>query len=216
MPAINDLVKDIIPTMTRLSNEQVIKTLTASNKVITAEFIKFTLDKTDGTTPTIMTYSNSFKEETIAGIVYSPLSTYLNISQQQRDLEPTSYDLTVSLSGIQQDNVYAVLSDEYRIRGSHIVVYRGFYNEDYELIAYSKRYTGTVTGYALEEQLDGDEDTYVVTATCANYKYILENKISGRFTNPESWTKLGLSTDTSMNRVPTLSTQQFDFGKDKK
>ena len=183
--------------------------------VSNAEFVKLTLTTQDNSV-IVHTFSTSYKEETINGFVYTPLGGLLNVSTQQRDLAATSFDTAITLSGVDQTNIFYVLSDQYKIKGSKIQFYRGFYDSNYILTSSSLRYTGIVTSYAIQENVDMDmaTDDYTVTINCSNYKTILENLVSGRFTSPNSWKSYNPN-DTSMDNVPNLINAYFDFGKPK-
>jgi hypothetical protein len=178
-----------------------------------AEFVKLSLSTSTGNVE-VLTYSTSYKSENIGGTVYSPLGGYLGVSTQQRDLSATGYDTTITLSGVDQTNIFYVLSDQYLIKGSKIEFYRGFYNENYNLTSTVLRYTGIVTSYTIEENLDLDSkvDNYTVSVNCSSYKTVLQNLISGRYTNPSSWSQYGPS-DKSMDNVPNLINAYFNFGQ---
>jgi hypothetical protein len=51
-----------------------------------------------------------------------------------------------------------------------------------------------------------------ITVSAANIQMILQNRIVGRFTNDPSW-QFFTPNDTSMNRVATISTVYYPFGK---
>lgn len=178
-----------------------------------AEFVKLTLNLTNGTQQ-VKTFSTSYKAETIGGLSYDPLGGLLDVSTQQRDLAATGYDTTISLSGVDQTNIFYVLSDQYLIKGSKIEFYRGFYNENYNLTATNLRYTGIITSYAIQENLDQNNqvDNYTVSINCSSFKLVLQNLISGRYTNPSSWSQYG-PLDKSMDNVPNLINAYFNFGQ---
>lgn len=178
-----------------------------------AEFIKLTLSLANGESQ-IHTFSTSYKTEVIEGLEYSPLGGLLNVSTQQRDLSATSYDTAITLSGVDQTNIFYVLSSDYLIKGSKIQFYRGFYNENYIMTSYSLRYTGIITSYSIQENIEMEEvnDSYTVTVNCSNYRVVLENLISGRYTTPSSWKQYS-SGDTSMDNVPNLIGAYFNFGQ---
>jgi hypothetical protein len=179
-----------------------------------AEFVKLKLHLSAGGYE-VYTFSSSYKEETIDGLVYNPLSGLLGISTQQRDLKATSFDTSISLSGVDQNNIYIVLSDQYTLKGSEVTIYRGFYDANYNLLpTVYTRYTGIVTSYTIQESVSMDDrtDTYTVAFNCSNFRTILENHVSGRNTNPTSW-KLYDDADNSMINVPNLMNAYFNFGK---
>lgn len=182
--------------------------------VNSAEFVKLTLSLADGQSTEVVTFSSSYRNETIDGNVYTPLGGLMDVSTQQRDLKATGYDTAITLVGMQADNIYYALSSVYRLKGSKIEFYRGFYDSNYIMVNSALRYTGVVTSYTIQETLDNEvlTDSYTITINCSNYKYILENRISGRNTNPTSWMRYN-ALDTSMSNVPNLINAYFDFGK---
>ena len=180
--------------------------------VINAEFIKLTIfnDVANTANVNVYTFSSSYKSETIDSQVYSPMGGLLAVGVQQRDLRVTSADTSVSLSGIDGQNIFVVLDK--KVKGSKIEIIRGFYDTNYNLSNYAPRFTGIVTSYNITEEREGNNDTFTVTLNASSYRTILENKISGRKTNESSW-KIFNSTDTSMDNVYSLSDRNFDFGK---
>lgn len=188
----------------------------AGNKalVINAEFIKLTIynDVSNTANTTVYTFSSAYQEETIGGQVYTPLGGLLAVGVQQRDLRATSADTSITLSGIDGNNIYAALGT--KIKGSKIEITRGFYNNNYVLSNTAQRFTGIVTSYNIGEdlQLVEDTDNFTVTVNASSFKTVLENRIAGRKTNPTSWQVFN-STDSSMNNIYSISDQNFDFGK---
>lgn len=179
-----------------------------------AEFVKLTLSKADQSGTEVYTFSSSYKTESINGINYTPLGGLLSVSTQQRDLSATGFDTSVTLLGVDQTNIFYVLSSDYLIKGSKIELYRGFYNSNYILTSTALRYTGIITSFSIQENLDMDnmDDNYTVTVNCSSYKTVLENLISGRYTSPSSWKNFN-PTDTSMDNVPNLINAYFNFGQ---
>jgi hypothetical protein len=189
-----------------------------TGRVITAEFVRLSLNRsnTAQTNPggiDTYTFSTAYRTETIDGQVFLALGGLLGIAAQQRDIEATNYDTAITLTGIQQENIWAVLSSDHLIKGSLAEIWRGFYDDAGQLQGTSKRFTGVITNYVIEESLEEKTVSYNVTITCSSYKTALQNRVAGRFTAQESWQKLGVGTDTSMNRVASLGVSNWDFGK---
>lgn len=186
----------------------------ANNKALVnnAEFVKLTIYNEYGNTANsnVYTFSSSYKEETIGNTVYTPLGGLLGVGIQQRDIRVTSADTSLSLSGIDGNNMYNVLSS--KIRGSKVEITRGFYDNNYVLSNTAQRFTGIVTSYNITEERVDQTDNFTITLNASSFKNTLENRVAGRKTNSESW-KLYNPTDTSMDRVPSLADQKFDFGK---
>jgi hypothetical protein len=186
----------------------------ANNKplVNNAEFVKLTIynEYANTANANVYTFSSSYQEETIDGQVYSPMGGLLAIGVQQRDIRVTSADTSLSLSGIDGNNMAIVLGS--LIRGSKLEITRGFYNNNYVLTSNAKRFTGIVTNYNISEERQDQEDNFTITLNASSFKTVLENRIAGRKTNSESWKEIN-PTDTSMDRVPSLADRSFDFGK---
>lgn len=188
-------------------------TMTAlnSDSIRHAEFIRLTLPDA------VHTFCNAAGPITVDGITFNGLGDLLNLGDIQRDIKSTSDDLTISLTGIDGNNVGLVLSSD--IKGSLVEVWRGFLNSDNQIIQtptqqFFKRYQGLVNNVGITEGFDDRARTRIATCTisCASFRTILENRISGIRTNPVQW-KVQYPNDTSMDRVPLIVAQYFDFGK---
>ena len=184
-------------------------------QITNAEFVKLTIYNEYGNTAntTVLTFSSAYTEETIGNVVYTPLGGLLAVGAQNRNLRVTQGDTTISLSGIDGNNIYNVLGT--KIRGSEVEVLRGFYDNNMVLQNTYPRFTGIVTNYAITEDREGQVDSFTVSVSASSYKTVLENRIAGRKTNKESWQFFD-PTDTSMNQVYAISGVQFDFGQDPK
>ena len=186
----------------------------ANNKplVNNAEFVKLTIYNEYGNLANnnVYTFSSSYQSETIDGQVYTPLGGLLAVGIQQRDIRVTSADTSISLSGIDGNNMAIVLGS--LIRGSKLEITRGFYDNNYTLTSNAKRFTGIVTNYNISEERQDNDDNFTITLNASSFKSVLENRIAGRKTNSESWKETN-PTDTSMDRVPSLADRAFDFGK---
>lgn len=173
-------------------------------KVISAEFIKIVVGSET------YTFSTSYKAETINGVSYTPMGGLVEVGQQQRDLKVTSFDTSISLVGIDPVNIQMVLGTP--IRGSEVEIFRGFYNDDYELVNSVRRFTGVVTTYSISESQDLGEMSFTIVVNCSSYKTVLENNSGGRRTNRDTWSYFYGSNDTSMDNVEKLNGAYFDFG----
>ena len=190
----------------------------AKASVKNAEFVRIDID---GLAESPYFFSNSYRNETItdpvggttatAKATYTALGGLLGISGHQRDLSVTSYDTSITLVGVDQTKLGTII--DAGIKGSRVQIYRGFYDANGNLIDTPKlRYTGIVTSYTLNEDRVDTIDTFTLQVNCSSYKTVLENRVSGRYTNSRSW-KNAVPTDTSMDRVASLSNSKFDFGK---
>ena len=189
----------------------------ANNKplVNNAEFVKLTVYNEYGNLANnnVYTFSSSYQSETIDGVTYGPLGGLLAVGVQQRDIRVTSADTSISISGIDGNNMAVVLGT--LIRGSKLEITRGFYDNNYNLTSNAHRFTGIVTNYNISEERQDQEDNFTITLNASSFKSVLENRIAGRKTNSESWKEYN-PTDTSMDRVPSLADRAFSFGVEPK
>ena len=232
------------PTTTATIFTPAIDAVLAGNIIRDAEFIKITIDDPQHTTSTSYCLSTSFQNETvtdqngvssIATGTYSALGGLVSVSSHQRDLSVTSFDTQITLAGIDPNKIRLVLEVGLNpdnmtyhagIKGAKVQIWRGFYNENYQLIDTPQlRYTGIVTSYTISENRVDVEDTFLLQLKCSSYKSVLENRMSGRHTNGPSWNKninpaydpvTGLPTnsayDTAMDKVNAIHATTFNFG----
>lgn len=188
------------------------------SKVSNAEFVRIDIP---GSPDETYFFSNSYRQETITDPVggstgvavgtFTALGGLVAVSGHQRDLSVTSYDTSITLVGVDQTKLGTII--DVGIKGSRIQIYRGFYDANGNLIDVPKlRYTGIVTSYTLTEERVDNFDAFTLNINCSSYKTVLENRIAGRYTNSRSW-KNWDATDSSMDRVASLSNSKFDFGK---
>lgn len=209
-----------------------------TNTIIDAEFVSLTVTFANDANTTQITrslyFSSSFRDEVIDGNNYSQMGGLIGVSAHQRDISASGYDTSIVLTGLDPNYIYWVAGGPAAtnipvpgqadipagyyplIKGSQIQIRRGFYDSSYALVNTVLRYTGIVTSYSIAETRDGAlaeiTDNYTINLQCSAIRRVLENRIAGRSTNPTSW-KYWFPTDTSMDRVPGLESQQFDFGK---
>lgn len=201
-----------------------------------AEFVKLTIDFTNGTTSISRSlfFSSSYKVETIGGNNYNDLGGLLAISAYQRDISSSGFDTSVTLTGLDPTYIYFVAGGPASspipvsgqsdipvgyyplIKGSKVEIRRGFYDNNFNMTSSVLRYTGIITSYVIQEERDNTfealNDTYTISLQSSAYRQILENRIAGRKTNQQSM-QYWFPTDTSMNSVAGLEGKQFDFGK---
>lgn len=196
----------------------------ASPSIRDAEFIKL---EVPGAVDSPYYFSTSFKNEVLHDpitntdgptVAYNSLGGLVTISGHQRDLSVTSYDTLVSLIGVDPTKLVTVLeigntpSHHGGLKGSRIEIYRGFYNDQYQLIDTPQlRYTGIVTSYTIVEERQQGVDAFTISLHCSSYKTVLENRTAGRYTSQASWQAFS-PTDTSMNRVAGISKTVYPFG----
>jgi hypothetical protein len=158
---------------------------------------------------------------------FSCLGGLMQVGEQHRDLRATSFDTNIVVTGLDPggyashddpgganttgSNIYRVLSRP--IRGSIIEIYRGFYDNNYNLVNFVQRFRGVVTGFNIDESIQDGMDMFSVALNCSSYKRVLENNIGGRRTNNNEWTNFYAGADTSMSNIEALSGTEFNFGR---
>lgn len=164
----------------------------------------------------ILTFSDHTQTVYIGGEEYVPLGNFLSVTSSTNELRPTGNSVTVALSGIPNSNISEILYS--KIKGSPIVIYRGYFDIDTGNIIgdIQFRYKGIINNYSLEEEYDvlEKEATNTVQFDCLSRVDILSNKVAGRRTNPESMKKY-FPTDTSFDNLPSLKDRSFDFGAER-
>ena len=182
----------------------------SSPQIRYAEFVRLTMPSET------YTFCNAAGAITVDGITFTGLSSLLSIGSIQRDIKSTSHDLTVSLTGIDSNNISILLSSD--IKGSLVEVWRGFLDSNNQIITsptqqFFKRYQGIINSVSISEDFNTQARMRVATCSisCSSMRRILENRISGVRTNKDSW-QFTYAGDASMNRVSEISNTFFDFG----
>ena len=166
----------------------------------------------------IYTFCNAASPITVNGITFSGLGSFLHLGEISRDIKANSADLAISLTGIDGSNVALILSSS--IKGSKVEVWRGFLDSNNQIQTidlqqqFFQRYQGLVSNVSLNETFDQELRERVVTCslTCASFRSILQNRVGGVKTSSAVW-KTFYPNDTSMDRVASIVSTYFDFGK---
>jgi hypothetical protein len=164
------------------------------------------------TAPTAITVS------AIDSLPFDGLGQLVGIGKVQRDIKSTANQTTITLVGIDTALLGEVLSNNFK--GAQITMWKGFFNTDGTLITTGgngglyQYFYGFINTFNIGEQWMEEARMYVgtITVSAANIQMILQNRIVGRFTNDPSW-QFFTPNDTSMNRVATISTVYYPFGK---
>jgi hypothetical protein len=235
---ISNIVSSIINSVSELTSTQIgaVREYLSRSKIIDCEFVKMTVVFSNDVNHITRDFfmSTSYNSHTINGDTYTELGALLNVTGTQRDITSSGYDTGITLTGLDPYWIYVVAGGPASspvpvknqsdipvgyypiIKGSRVKIYRGFFNDNYELVTSALRYTGIVTSYSIQENretgYDALNDTYTISIQCSAYKQVLQNRMSGRKTNTTSWKNV-YSTDTSMDRVSGLEGKKFDFGK---
>ena len=157
---------------------------------------------------------------TVNGQAYIGLGRLVDISGTNSELRSSTDTLTITISGIPNSSISEIVNS--KLKGSQVIVWRVLFNAESGTALSGQydddgnpptRFRGFIDNYSLVEEWDSDTRTSsnTIVITCASSIGVLENKISGRKTNPQSQKKLYPS-DTCFDRVPTLKGATYDFG----
>jgi hypothetical protein len=149
---------------------------------------------------------------------FDGLGQLVDIGKIQRDIKSTANQTSITLVGIDTAMLSLVLGTN--LKGSQITMWKGFFNTDGQLLTTGglgglyQYFYGYINSFSIGEQWMEEVRMYVglITVNAANIQMILQNRVAGRFTNNASWQFFN-PTDTSMNRVATISTLFLPFGK---
>jgi hypothetical protein len=198
--------------------------LSSYTSVETGLFVRIEVDyykaaAGDTPTSTVLRFSDYRGTVTINSESYVGLGKLLNITSTTSELKGSTSSVTVSISGIPDSSIAEIINS--RMKGCPIKIYRVVFDPvtGTQLAITGNpagRFFGIVSNYSLEEDYNIDErtSTNTISLICSSNMGFLENKISGRKTNPESMKRF-YPTDVSMDRVPNLVGANFNFGAPK-
>ena len=187
-----------------------------TNVIRTADLVRVTVSPTQ-----IYRFATTAVPITIASIDSQPfdaVGSLVSVGQAQRDIKNTANETTIGLVGIDTALLGWVLSQ--KIKGSKIECWHVFFDAAGALypsnIAY-RFFTGYVNNFTLSEQWLEATRSFVgsISISAANITLILQNRVSGRFTNDNSWKSAPNSdpTDNAMARIAFVQTISYNFGK---
>ena len=187
-----------------------------TNNIRYADFIRLTVN---GTTYRFTTAPASLTVSAVDASQFDAVGVLMKVGDVQRDIKSTANETTLSLTGIDTSMLGFVLGQN--IKGSPIEMWHGFFDTNGALITTGgtgglyKFFTGIITAFSISEQWMEEMKMYVgtITVSASSIQLILQNRISGRYTNDNAW-QFANSGDTSMNRVSFIETINYQFGKD--
>jgi len=158
-----------------------------------------------------LTFSDYHRSYTIDGTNYTGLGQLLSVGNTEDSLRAAPSDITISISGIPSQNVTDVLNN--KIKGSECKIYRAFFDPTTASLLPvlgnpAGKFQGVVSNYDITDDLDMGDDTGTVTLTLTvtSVVELLQNKVTGRRTNPQDFP------DGEMARVLPLQKSNFNFG----
>jgi len=170
--------------------------------------------------------SNCYKDITYNSKTYQALAGFLSVSEIQTNIQNSNDELQIGLSAIPSAYINAIMGQN--IKGGSINIYRAFFDyttQDVLSGEIYKRFSGIISNFAIQEDIDPASTepsvTHTITVSASSTMGVLENKYSGRRTNPDDYQinygelyfTSAITTDPSMNRVMTLHNSAFDFGR---
>jgi hypothetical protein len=164
----------------------------------------------------VLTFSDYHKDITLDSTAYTGLGQLLGVTNTTNNLRAAPDEASVTISGIPSSNITDILNN--RIKGSSIKIYRAFFNpitgELLNIVGNpAGKFQGVVSNFDITDDLEMGSDTGTITLilTCTSVVELLNNKITGRRTNPIDQ-ELLYPGDKSMERVPSLAKSNFNFG----
>jgi hypothetical protein len=153
----------------------------------------------------------------VSPTVFSPTGELLSVSQITSEVQPSSSDVSVTLSGISNTYISNIINNP--IKGSKVSISKMFIdpetNQPLQIAGNPAIvFKGIVNNFSIDEGWQDDSSqtpTSIITLNCNSSVNILSNKIAGRRTNhadQNHW----FSGDLSMDRVGVISDVVFDFG----
>lgn len=193
----------------------VITPLQDTNNVRIADFVRIT---NPTNTYLFSTLYSSLLVPEVDSEPFSALGPLVSIGDAQRDIKSTANETSISVVGIDTAMLGWVLGQE--IKGSQIEMWHGFFDTEGQLIdaggtgGLYQFFNGYVTSFNISEDWFEDAKMYVgkISISASSNQLILQNRAAGRYTNNNSW-QFYAPNDTSMNRVSTISTNNYYFGK---
>jgi hypothetical protein len=192
--------------------------LSAYSNIYSALFLK--LDITDYEILRMSTHYKPFQitESDSVAYTYTNLGDLVNVSDTSASVRAKPEQITVTIAGIPVTSVQTVTDQA--IKGSQIEVRKIYMNSNYQLIgAPIIKFKGLVENYNITEEYPEDASSTIATSSiqliCSTLLDFYENKIAGRRTNPLDQ-KTYNPLDLSMDRVPTITGSNFQFGAPRK
>jgi len=193
----------------------VIPPVVDTNNIRYADFVRIVTGEGEyrfSTSPTALTIT------AVDPLPFDGLGQLVDIGKIQRDIKSTANQTSITLIGIDTSMLSLVLGTN--LKGSQITMWKGFFDTNGQLLTTGgmgglyQYFYGYINSFSIGEQWMEEVRMYVglITVNAANIQMILQNRVAGRFTNNASW-QFYNPTDTSMNRVATISNLYLPFGK---
>ena len=193
----------------------IIPPVVGTNNIRYADFVRIVTSDNEyrfSTAPTELTIP------AVDALPFDGLGQLVDIGRIQRDIKSTANQTSITLVGIDTSLLGLVLGTD--LKGSQITMWKGFFDTQGVLLTTGglgglyQYFYGYINSFSIGEQWMEEARMYVglITVNAANIQMILQNRVAGRFTNNASW-QFYNPTDTSMNRVASISSLFLPFGK---
>ena len=167
-----------------------------------------------------LTFSDYHRSLTIDSVAYTGLGQLLSVSDTNTSLRASPQDVTIAISGIPAQNVTDILNN--KLVGSDVRITRGIFDVNTGALVSAiagnpvGKFVGYINNFDITDDLEqgASTGTITITITCTSVVEQLENKVSGRRTNPIDQKALYAS-DICFDRVPALSKSNYNFGADR-
>lgn len=166
----------------------------------------------------VLRFSDLTYPYTVNSESYDALGQLLEITDTTNEIRASSQEISIGISGIPNANVTDIIDKTHPLKGSEIIIYRGFFDPtNGDLLSISgnpaQKFQGVVSNFDIVDDLDMGSQTGTVTLTliCTSIVTILSNKVTGRRTNPTDMKEF-FPTDVSMDNVLALENSNFNFG----
>ena len=166
-----------------------------------------------------LTFSDYHRSITIDSLAYTGLGQLLSITDTNSSLRASPQEVTIVISGIPSQNITDILNN--KLVGSDVRITRGIFDVNTgALISIASnpigKFVGVINNFDITDDLEqgASTGTITITMTCTSVVEQLENKITGRRTNPIDQKAL-YPTDECFDRVPALTKSNYNFGADR-
>lgn len=166
-----------------------------------------------------LTFSDYHRSITIDSLAYTGLGQLLSITDTNSSLRASPQEVTIAISGIPSQNITDILNN--KLVGSDVRITRGIFDVNTgALISIASnpigKFVGVINNFDITDDLEqgASTGTITITMTCTSVVEQLENKITGRRTNPIDQKAL-YPTDECFDRVPALTKSNYNFGADR-
>ena len=164
----------------------------------------------------VLAFSDYYKEYTISGTNYQALGQLVAITNTTSSLRAAPEELTITISGIPSGRISEILNN--KVKGSRVDIFRAFFDPTTgELLNIvgnpAGKFKGIISNFSINDDLGegSDNGTITVVLSATSVVEMLNNKITGRRTNPLDHQQF-YPNDESMDRVAGLAKSNFNFG----